>query len=226
MPCNHSFLIPLYNEEENIATTIRTIDEAAANLSCYEIIVVDDASHDNSLEVVTKLSKERDNLIVKKNEKNRGFAQTFQSALKSAQGDTCQYIPSDNAITPTDLIKLLQSKDEVDVVFQYCLNPQERSPLRSFISQQYTKILNRIHKQNLSYYNGLNIYPREFLLKQEFGSDSFAFQAELAIAATKELSYKQVGIKCHFKDESSSAMRLRNISKVAKFLLQQMRRPQ
>lgn len=224
MSCDHSFLIPLFNEEKNIEATIATIDQAATILPSYEIIVVDDASTDCSFDIVTKLSQARNNITIKKHEKNKGFAKTFQSALEKAQGNTCQYIPSDNVIGVDDLCKLLQAKELATVVFQFCLNPMERKPLRSFISRQYTQILNRIHKQNLSYYNGLNIYPREFLLKQELGTDSFAFQAELAIAATKQLSYTQVGIKCHFKDDSSSAMELRNIVKVASFLLQQLGR--
>lgn len=226
MSCNHSFLIPLFNEEENIAGTIATIDQAATVLSSYEIIVVDDASHDNSLNIVTKLSEGRNDLFVKRHEKNKGFARSYKTALESAQGESCQYIPSDNVIQVNDLIKILQAKLQAEVVFQYCLNPLERKPLRSFISRGYTQILNRIHKQNLSYYNGLNIYPRDFLLKQQFENDSFAFQAELAIAATKNLSYTQVGIRCQFKDDTSSAMAFTNVLKVITFLLQQLRRPQ
>ncbi len=225
MPFNHSFLIPLFNEESNIAQTIATIQQAVSVIDSYEIIIVDDASSDRSLEIVEKISQYNPNILIERHLENRGFAKAYQTALNRATGTTCQYIPSDNVISVEDLTKLLSAKDKADVVFQYCLNPKERVPLRSFISRAYTYVLNKIHQRSLSYYNGLNIYPREFLNKQQIKSDSFAFQAELAIAAMKKLSYTQVGITCNFKDDTSSAMTLSNFLNVMFFIFKQLRRP-
>lgn len=222
MPVSHSFLVPLFNEEANIAQTIATIQQASSAIKSYEIIIVDDGSKDRSLEIVEKISQYNPNIYIHSHQRNRGFAQAFQSALSMAKGETCQYIPSDNVISVDDLFRLLHARKDAEVVFQYCLNPKQRKPIRSLISRGYTYILNKIHRQKLAYYNGLNIYPRTFLLKQKISSDSFAFQAELAIAATKLLPYTQVGIQCQFKDDSSSALTLSNILKIMSFLLQQV----
>ena len=224
MSLDHSFLIPLYNEEENIVQTIETISNAAQELPSYEIIIVDDGSSDHSYDIVKSLLDKYPQIKLVQHLKNLGFASAYQTALKLARGQTCQYIPSDNAINTADLKSLLLAKDSASVVFQYCLNPTQRKPMRSFISQNYTRILNLIHQRELHYYNGLNIYPRNFLAQQNFSTDSFAFQAELAIKAVSELDYVQVGIQCQFKDNSSSALKFSNILKVIHFLVNQRKR--
>ncbi len=224
MNIDHSFLIPLYNEEVNIVHTIETISMAAKQLPSYEMIIVDDGSRDHSYQFVKNLLGKYPEIKLVQHLKNLGFASAYQTALKLASGKTCQYIPSDNVINAADLEALLMAKDNASVVFQYCLNPTARKPMRSFISQNYTRILNSIHQKELHYYNGLNIYPRNFLLQQNFSTDSFAFQAELAIKAVNELDYVQIGIQCQFKDSSSSALRFSNILKVIHFLMNQRKR--
>jgi len=55
---NHlSFIIPVYNEEENIKRLVEEINDAIKILNMsFEIILVDDASTDNSLAVIKTIS--------------------------------------------------------------------------------------------------------------------------------------------------------------------------
>lgn len=225
MAIEHSFIIPLYNEEDNIIATVQTIERASQDISLnYEIIIIDDCSLDQSVSRVKAMLTERNNIILHCHKQNQGFAAAYRSGINLARGNSCQYIPSDNVISWEDLTRLLMASRSTPVVLQYCLNPRERKKLRNFISHNYTRILNKIHQRDIYYYNGLNIYPRSFLLENLDTSESFAFQAELALKAIKSFSYQQVPIHCKFKDDTSSALSLTNILRVAHFIINEARK--
>ena len=51
-----SIIIPVYNEEKNISILIDEIDKSCNFLAEYEIIIIDDCSDDNTINVI-KLKK-------------------------------------------------------------------------------------------------------------------------------------------------------------------------
>ena len=49
-------LIPVYNEEKNIASTVKIISDKLVSLNCtFEILIVDDCSTDQTLNIIKKL---------------------------------------------------------------------------------------------------------------------------------------------------------------------------
>lgn len=55
-----SFVIPIFNEEENIPLLVEKLELAVkGKYSEYEFILVDDGSTDKSKEILEKLSKEK-----------------------------------------------------------------------------------------------------------------------------------------------------------------------
>ena len=71
-----SIIIPWYNEEHTIQQVIRMVQNVLEKRE-YEIILVDDASTDNSVEIIEEFAK-KDNVIrFFKNEKNRGDFATW-----------------------------------------------------------------------------------------------------------------------------------------------------
>jgi glycosyltransferase involved in cell wall biosynthesis len=52
-----SIIIPMFNEAENVETTLSRVEEVAASLGgAYEIILVNDGSSDNTLEILRRLA--------------------------------------------------------------------------------------------------------------------------------------------------------------------------
>ena len=51
-----SIYVPCFNEENNITNTLHNIKEGIQNIN-YEVLVVDDASQDKTIEMVEKFQK-------------------------------------------------------------------------------------------------------------------------------------------------------------------------
>ena len=53
-----SIVIPMFNEAENVETTLKSVEEALACFNgSYEIIPVNDGSLDNTLEILNDLAE-------------------------------------------------------------------------------------------------------------------------------------------------------------------------
>ena len=65
-----SVVIPLFNSEKTIKTSIRSVQNQ--NEKAIEIIIIEDCSNDNSLKIIEKMKQEDSRIKIIKNKKNRG----------------------------------------------------------------------------------------------------------------------------------------------------------
>lgn len=92
-----SIVIPNYNGEDLLNKNLPFVFAAASYYETkegddVEIIVVDDNSKDNSIDVVKKISSE---IRVIKNKKNEGFATTVNKGVSNAKGDIVVLLNTD-----------------------------------------------------------------------------------------------------------------------------------
>ena len=101
-----SIVIPLYNEENNIKLLIKEINEALVNLeSLYEIILVDDGSEDNTIEVIKDINL--NNLILVQNSKNYGQSYSLREGIKNANNNIIVVLDGDMQNNPHDISALI-----------------------------------------------------------------------------------------------------------------------
>ena len=74
-----SVLIPVYNGKEYIVTAIRSIQNQ--NFEDYEILIIDDKSKDNSLEIIYKEAEKDPRIRILKNKKNYGTLYTKSKGI-------------------------------------------------------------------------------------------------------------------------------------------------
>jgi glycosyltransferase involved in cell wall biosynthesis len=93
---NFSIIIPVYNSEKYIETSINSVIKQ--NYNCIEIIIIDDCSTDKSLNKIKKLKKKNHKIKFKmvKNKKNRGVAYSRNAGLSLATGDYIIFLDSDD----------------------------------------------------------------------------------------------------------------------------------
>ena len=80
-----SVILPAYNSSKYIEYTIKSLQNQT--YSNIEIIVIDDGSKDNTLELVQKLSENDSRIKIYKNGKNHGLAYTTNRGISLSQGE-------------------------------------------------------------------------------------------------------------------------------------------
>ncbi len=109
-----SILIPCYNAESLIEQAIESA--LSQTYEHKEIIVVDDGSSDNSLDVI----KTFDDRIRWASQENQGGNVTRNRLLELSQGDWLQYLDADDYLLPQKIatqVRLLTAEPDVDVIF-------------------------------------------------------------------------------------------------------------
>ena len=121
-----SIIMPSYNTAPYIAESIRSV--MAQTYTDWELIIVDDASTDNTDEVVKDVilsgaqaeSKDLSSKIhYLKNDRNRGAAYSRNRALREAKGRWIAFLDSDDIWTPDKLEKQIAFMTKNGCAFSY-----------------------------------------------------------------------------------------------------------
>ena len=110
-----SVVIPLYNEEDNVAPLCEEIAQALSGHN-YEIVLVDDKSSDQTLSRIPV----QPHIRVIKFSKNTGQSGAMYSGIQAAQGDVLILMDGDRQNDPADIPKLLARLEQgFDLVCGY-----------------------------------------------------------------------------------------------------------
>ena len=114
-PKQLSVVVPVRNEQDNVASLIAEID-AALSLE-YEIIYVDDGSTDATFATLKNLQKQYPQLRVIHHEKSCGQSTAVRTGVKFAKYDWIATLDGDGQNDPADIPKLLAAlEDSVELV--------------------------------------------------------------------------------------------------------------
>ncbi|MBI4132023.1 MAG: glycosyltransferase family 2 protein [Candidatus Sungbacteria bacterium] len=95
-----SWIIPAYNEEERIASTVRAVDRYLMQKSFdYEIIVVDNASSDRTADIVEHMRQEFPRLRILQT-KGPGKGWAVRHGMLEASGEIRCFADADNSVSP------------------------------------------------------------------------------------------------------------------------------
>lgn len=117
MPMKYSVVIPLKNEEENIADLINELEPVMQTLnSPWELICINDGSTDNTLSVLSELVKTKPFLRVLNFDRNYGQSCAFDAGFKNAKGEWIITLDGDRQNDPTDIPKILSLTENHDLI--------------------------------------------------------------------------------------------------------------
>lgn len=108
-----SVVIPLYNKEHCIATTLQTI--LAQSYQDYEVVIVDDGSTDGSVSVVERLCDSRIRLV---RQNNAGVSVARNRGIEEARGELIAFLDADDEWKPDYLaiqMMLVEKYPQCDV---------------------------------------------------------------------------------------------------------------
>lgn len=93
-----SFCLPCYNVGLYLNDCIKSIIEQPFNDIRYEIICIDDCSCDDTYDVLIKLSKQYNHIIVYQNEQNKGVSYTRNRMIDLAKGKYIWFVDPDDML--------------------------------------------------------------------------------------------------------------------------------
>ncbi|GIW79177.1 MAG: hypothetical protein KatS3mg105_0984 [Gemmatales bacterium] len=220
-----TIFVACYNEEANIVDTIETIVAAMREVKLrYEILVIDDASRDRSVEMVEAYQRTHPEvpLILHKNAKNRGLAYNFVEGAFLGRGTYYKLVCGDNVESKEGLVRILQQAGKADIVIPYHLHCQGKSRMRMFISRTFTRIVNLLSGYHLRYYNGMALYRRYHVQRWHSDTTGFGFQADLLTRLLNQgFSFIEIETDARERTKGSSgALSIRNLLCITHTLLE------
>lgn len=117
-PKSISFVLPAYNEEDNIETAVKSILDVAEGLSLedYEVIVVNDGSSDRTAEIIERLKEENGRVRPIHHPGNLGYADALRTGFTSARCRLVFYTDSDLQFDVKEVKNLLPAIEDYDIV--------------------------------------------------------------------------------------------------------------
>ena len=125
-----SVIMPCYNMERFITDTIHSVvNQTFVN---WELLVVDDASTDGTVELVKALCEKDDRIHLSVNSEHSGIAKTRNRCIKQAKGRFFAFLDADDLWHPDKLQRQISFMQERQMGFSYTaydLIDEEGKPL-------------------------------------------------------------------------------------------------
>jgi glycosyltransferase involved in cell wall biosynthesis len=223
-PIDLTIFVACYNEEANIVATLDTIVAACREVGrSYEIVVVDDASRDRSVEIIQQYQRDQPDvrIVLKVNEHNEGLGNNYAEAAFIGRGEWYRLVCGDNVEPKETLVKVFSRIGEAELLIPYRPNEIGRSGFRQLISKAFTGLVNFASGHNIRYYNGLPLTRRYYVMRWHSNAHGFGFQADLITRLLdRGVSYLEIPVEGTERAAGkSTALTLRNLGSVAHSVL-------
>ena len=129
-----SVVVPVYNEQDNVAPLVAEIVAALCGVVRFEIVFVDDDSGDGTLEKLRALQANTPELRVLHHVHNSGQSAAIRNGVKAARAPWIATLDGDGQNDPADIPKLLAEREraspEVKMFAGWRVNRQDSGSKR------------------------------------------------------------------------------------------------
>ena len=169
-----SFVIPVFNEEENLPRLFNEISVVATQLGyAYQILFVDDCSTDRSLAVIKELAAQSPAVAYVAFARNAGQSAALYAGFQHAEGDVVITMDADLQNDPADIPEMLRHYGDFEMINGWRFNRQDNlgkkisSRIGNFVRNQLTwesihdtgcslKVMNAAMLKQIKMYKGLH----------------------------------------------------------------------
>ena len=114
--------IPNYNGGENLKRSIESCKYIQIQKNDYEILIVDNESTDNSIDIVNEMKKKFTNIRLIQNEKNVGRIQNWNISIEKARSKYLIFLFSNDLINEKNNIHELIQNLDLDQTISICIS--------------------------------------------------------------------------------------------------------
>ena len=109
-----SVVVPVFNEQDNIAPLVHEIVAALRGIISFEIVYVDDCSKDASRDVLKQLQLVTPELRTFGHTEQSGQSTAIRNGVKQARGGWIATLDGDGQNDPADIPKLIAARDAAE----------------------------------------------------------------------------------------------------------------
>jgi len=199
-----SIIIPAHNEEKRIQKCLKRIIEYCTQKQYdFEIIITEDGSTDNTVEIVKDFQQKCDKIKLISFKERLGKGRAITQAMFTATKKNVGFMDADLATDPSEFEKLLDEITNNDIVIgsriiRGTLPPIKRPFYRTIFSHLYSKFFRMLFR--IQIYDpqcGFKLFRQEVIPKlfNEIHTTRFAFDSEIIVkACSLGLKIKEVPI--------------------------------
>lgn len=115
-----SVVLPAHNEAENIQNTVdNCVSYLEDKVSDYEVVVVNDGSHDSTKDIVLEMRANNSKIVLVNHEVNKGYGAALRSGFEEAGCEYIFFMDSDGQFDIQDLDRLLPLASPEHVIIGY-----------------------------------------------------------------------------------------------------------
>jgi len=185
-----SIIVPVYNEGETILTVLQKLNNLKKFYQNIQIIVINDGSKDNSLDILENNKSFFDILI--NNPTNRGKGNAVKKGLEVADGDYITFQDADLEYDPNDFKKFLNliNMVEPDLIigsrFNYADYSRSHYILNKIGNKFLTFLFNIIYNTTFTdIYSCYACFKKNLLNNETLKTDGFEQHAEILCRVVK-----------------------------------------
>jgi len=161
-----SVVTPCYNEEQNIKELYFEVKKVFENLpKCrYEHIFIDNASTDNTVEILKEMAAVDKNIKIIVNLRNFGHVRSPYYGLLQAKGDAVILIACDFQDPPALIKEFIKKWEEGYKIVVGVKNKSEESPLMFLTRKFYYMLIRKIStSEQIKNFTGFGLYDRSVM---------------------------------------------------------------
>ena len=205
-----SVIVPVFNEEDAITSTLDTIRSTLSTEEGYELIVVDDGSTDGTRGVLEAYrDTHADGVRIVRHETNTGYGSALKTGIRASAGELIVITDADGTY-PIEripsLVEALRTREVAMVVGARSGEEVEYSSVRRIPKVFLKAYIDWLARTNVPDFNsGLRVFRRE-IAEKFFGifPDGFSFTTTITLACITN-RYPVVFLPINYKHRVGSS---------------------
>lgn len=218
-----SIIMPAYNEESNIASTIRAAHHVLAGMGVAgEIVVANDGSRDRTLDLLEELAMELPNLVVVNHKVNLGYGAALKSAVQASRGEYVATIDSDGQFDISELPLFFTPHPNSNAVVSGFRKKKQDTAFRVAANRGLNMFITVLFGARLSDINcAFRVYKGDALRSINIESRGYQAPSEIIIKMMMlGAGIKEVPVSHYARSGGQSKLRpLRTIAQMSAFLV-------
>ncbi len=203
-----SVFLPAYNEEGNIERAVSASSEMLKSITDnYEVLVVNDASTDRTLEIVERMARNNSHIRIITHKRNTRLGGAIQTGFFKSSKSIVFYCDADNPVSMWDVKRSLPLLAKYDLITGYRLNREEtlRRKIYSMVYNSLTGLLFSFSAEDINF--SFKLVKREALNKIELHSRGGFIDVEFIVEVLRHnFRVCQVGVKYYPRQAGVSTM--------------------